>query len=65
MGSLAPPDHYAKPQGFPVSLSVKDPTEAGRNFNELGQDVEVTVPIQKTFGRHASAWWPTASKSLG
>ena len=49
MGSDAPPDHYGKPQGFSVSLGVKDPTEADRIFNELSQNGNVTMPIQKTF----------------
>jgi PhnB protein len=49
MGSDAPPDHYAKPQGFSVSLTVKDPAEADRIFTELGQDGDVAMPIQKTF----------------
>jgi PhnB protein len=49
MGSDAPPDQYAKPQGFSVSLTMKDPAEADRIFNELGQSGNVTMPIQKTF----------------
>ena len=49
MGSDAPADHYAKPQGFSVSLGLKDPAEADRIFSELSQDGKVTMPIQKTF----------------
>jgi PhnB protein len=49
MGSDAPPDHYGKPQGFSVSLGLKDPAEADRIFSELSQDGKVTMPIQKTF----------------
>ena len=29
MASDAPPDHFHKPQGFSVSLTIKDPAEAG------------------------------------
>ncbi|MFI5093961.1 MAG: VOC family protein [Candidatus Acidiferrales bacterium] len=49
MGSDPPPDNYQVPQGFSVSLSVKDPAETERIFNELAQDGKVTMPIQKTF----------------
>jgi PhnB protein len=49
MGSDAPPDHYQEPQGFSVSLSVKDPAEADRIFNALAEKGKVQMPIQKTF----------------
>ncbi len=49
MGSDAAPGHYAKPQGFSVSLTMKDPAEADRIFNELGQSGNLTMPRQKTF----------------
>lgn len=49
MGSDAPPDHYEQPRGFSVSLSVKDPGEAERIFQELSQNGKVRMPIQKTF----------------
>lgn len=49
MGSDAPPDRYEQPQGFSVSLGVKDPVEAERIFQELSQDGKVQMPIQKTF----------------
>jgi PhnB protein len=49
MGSDPPPDQYQAPQGFSVSLSVKDPEETERIFNELALDGKVTMPIQKTF----------------
>src|SRR5882672_10338956 len=32
MASDAPPDHFHKPQGFSVSLTVADPAEAERKF---------------------------------
>jgi PhnB protein len=49
MGSDPPPQHFSRPQGFSVSLSVKDPAEADRLFNALAQDGKITMPIQKTF----------------
>jgi PhnB protein len=49
MGSDVPPDHYERPQGFSVSLSVKEPVEAERVFQELSQNGKVQMPIQKTF----------------
>ena len=49
MGSDAPPDHYEKPQGFSVSLTIKDPAETERIFHELEQNGKVQMPVQQTF----------------
>jgi len=49
MGSDAPPDRFQKPQGFSVSLGVKDPAEAERIFLALAENGKVRMPIQKTF----------------
>jgi PhnB protein len=49
MGSDAPPNHYEKPNGFSMSIGVKDPAEAERVFNELSQNGKVQMPLQKTF----------------
>jgi PhnB protein len=49
MGSDPPPGRYQAPQGFSVSLGIKDPAETERIFNELAQDGKVQMPIQKTF----------------
>ncbi len=49
MGSDAPPEHFNKPQGFSVSLTVKDPAEAERKFNALADGGTVTMPFGKTF----------------
>src|SRR4249920_130008 len=38
MGSDAPPDHYQTPQGFSVSLQIKEPTEADRIFAALSKN---------------------------
>ncbi len=49
MGADVPPDRYQKPQGFSVTVGVKDPAEAERIFHALAENGEVTMPIQKTF----------------
>jgi PhnB protein len=49
MGSDAPPDRYKAPQGFSVSLQVKEPTEAERVFHALAEGGTVQMPIQQTF----------------
>ena len=35
MASDSPPEHFHKPQGFAVSLTVRDPAEAEKKFNAL------------------------------
>src|SRR5262249_34536587 len=49
MGSDAPPGHYKQPQGYSVSITVKDPTEAERLFAALTENGSVQMPIQQTF----------------
>jgi len=49
MGSDCPPGHFAKPQGFAVSVGVKEVAEADRIFNALSDKGNVTMPIQETF----------------
>ena len=49
LGSDPPPDRYQLPQGFSVSISVKEPAETERIFQELAQNGKVQMPIQKTF----------------
>jgi PhnB protein len=49
MGGDAPPQNYQAAQGFNVSITVKDPAEADRVFQELSEDGKVTMPMQKTF----------------
>ncbi len=49
MGADAPPDHFQKPQGFSMSLEIKEPTDAERLFQALAEGGQVTMPIQKTF----------------
>lgn len=49
MASDAPPDHYEKPQGFSVSIQLKDPAEGERIFNALAENGAVRMPFQQTF----------------
>jgi PhnB protein len=49
MASDAPPDHFNKPQGFAVSLTVDDPAEAERKFNALAEGGSTNMPFGKTF----------------
>ena len=49
MGSDAPPEHFAKPQGFSVSISVASPDEARRIFAGLAENGTVTMPFGETF----------------
>ncbi len=49
MGSDCPPGMYEKPQGFSVTLQVKDPAEAERVFAALAENGTVRMPIAETF----------------
>ncbi|MEO8318660.1 MAG: VOC family protein [Bradyrhizobium sp.] len=49
MASDAPPDHFHKPQGFAVSITVDDPAEAERRFKALSEGGTVNMPFSKTF----------------
>ena len=49
MASDAPPDHFHKPQGFAVSITVEDPAEAERKFKALSEGGSVNMPFGKTF----------------
>jgi PhnB protein len=49
MASDAPPEHFNKPQGFSVSLTVNDPKDAERKFNALCEGGSVNMPFSKTF----------------
>ncbi len=52
MGADAAPSHYKKPQGFGVTLEVKEPEEADRIFKALSEKAEVQMPMQETFWAH-------------
>jgi PhnB protein len=49
MASDAPPEHFHKPQGFSVSLTVTDPADAERKFKALSDGGSVNMPFGKTF----------------
>jgi PhnB protein len=49
MASDAPAEHFHKPQGFSISLTVADPAEAEKKFNALCEGGSVTMPFGKTF----------------
>jgi PhnB protein len=49
MAADTPPDHYAKPQGFALSLSSKDAAEGEAVFNKLAAGGSVQMPFGPTF----------------
>ena len=49
MGMDAPPSRYRKPEGFSVSIGLKDVAKAERIFRALSEGATVTMPMQETF----------------
>lgn len=49
MASDCPPDYYKQPQGFSVSLTIQELSEAERSFSALADGGKVGMPIQETF----------------
>lgn len=49
MGSDAPPGHFEVPQGFSVSLNIKDRAEAERVFKALSENGKINMPFGETF----------------
>jgi PhnB protein len=49
MGCDAPPEVYQKPQGFTVTLGLKEPAEAERIFDTLAENGNIRMPLQETF----------------
>jgi PhnB protein len=49
MGADAPPDRYQKPQGFSLTVELKDEAEAGRIFDALAEKGTVEMALQETF----------------
>ena len=49
MGGDAPPNSYKQPQGFSVSIAIKQPKDADRIFQALAEKGQVQMPIQETF----------------
>ncbi|HEY2960989.1 MAG TPA: VOC family protein [Pyrinomonadaceae bacterium] len=49
MASDAPPDHYSKPQGFSLSISLKDSAKGEEIFNKLAANGSTQMPFGPTF----------------
>ncbi|MGC1871630.1 MAG: VOC family protein [Acidobacteriaceae bacterium] len=49
MGSDGPGGRYQAPQGFAVSLNMKDPAEADRVYAALSANGKIHMAIQQTF----------------
>jgi PhnB protein len=49
MASDSPPGRQSKPQGFCVSIQVKQAAEAERIFHALAENGTITMPIGETF----------------
>ena len=49
MGADAPPDCYQKPQGFSVTIGLKDQSAAERIFKALAEEGTVEMALQETF----------------
>jgi PhnB protein len=49
MGMDAPPNRYRKPEGFSVTIGLKDVAKAERIFRALSEGATVTMPMQETF----------------
>ena len=48
-GADAPPDRYQKPEGFHITLGIKDVTEAERIFKSLAENGAVQMALGETF----------------
>ena len=49
MASDAAPGRYSQPQGFSVSLALKDVKKGEQIFNALAEGGKTCMPFQKTF----------------
>ena len=49
MGMDAPPEHFHKPQGFHVNITVNDTAEGKRIFQAVAENGNVTMPFGPTF----------------
>jgi len=49
MASDAAPEHFHKPQGFSVSLTINDPADAERKFKALSEGGSAIMLFGKTF----------------
>lgn len=49
LGADTPPTEYERPQGFFVTLSLRDLAQAQRIFAALAEGGEIKMPLQQTF----------------
>jgi len=49
MGADVPPGRYQKPQGFSLTLGLKDQAQAERIFTALAEEGTVEMALQETF----------------
>src|SRR5262245_5529987 len=49
VGGDVAPDHYERPQGFSILLSISDASDAERIFQALAENGKIQAPLQKTF----------------
>ncbi len=49
LASDAPPGNYEQPQGFSVSIQLRDATDGERIFNALAENGTVRMAFEKTF----------------
>ncbi|MBU6458856.1 MAG: VOC family protein [Bradyrhizobium sp.] len=49
MASDAPPSHFQKPQGFAISITIRDLAEAEQKFKALSEGGTAGMPFGKTF----------------
>ncbi|HEX6717368.1 MAG TPA: VOC family protein [Pyrinomonadaceae bacterium] len=49
MASDAPPEHFQRPAGFSVSISVDDAAKGEKIFNALAENGTMIMPYQATF----------------
>src|SRR5262245_58577940 len=47
MGADVPPVRYQKPQGFSLTLGLKDAAKAERIFNALAENGTIEMPLQE------------------
>ena len=73
-GADVPPSGYQKPQGFSVSIGLKDAAQAERIFQVLSENGTVQWPLQETFwavrfgvlvDRFGIPWSINCEKGLG
>jgi PhnB protein len=52
LGADVLPDHYQRPQGFYVTLSLPDPVRGQEIFADLSEGGRIVLPFAETFWSH-------------